>query len=109
MGKKGLKRDHLTHKNIKVLFNINRLNARLKTLGSANSCISLHGGFVAIERFVTFLPNQGHKAEDMFNGLKEFLNLHDIEIKNCRGQSYDNASAMSGRYNKLQALVNKEN
>ena len=62
-----------------------------------------------IEQFVTFLLHQGHKAVDMFNGLKEFLNLHDIEIKNCRGQSYDNASAMIGSYNGLQALVNKEN
>lgn len=62
-----------------------------------------------IERFVTFMPNQGHRAQEMFDGLMNFLNLHKIDIKNCRGQSYDNASAMSGRYNGLQAKVAAEN
>ena len=58
-----------------------------------------------VERFATFMPNQGHKAQEMFDGLLEFLDKHDIDINNCRGQSYDNASAMSGRFNGLQAKV----
>ena len=58
-----------------------------------------------VERFVKFLPNQGHKAQEMFEGLMKFLADHDIDIHNCRGQSYDNASAISGRYNGLQAKV----
>ncbi|XP_068235678.1 zinc finger MYM-type protein 1-like [Palaemon carinicauda] len=62
-----------------------------------------------VERFVKFLPNQGHKAQEMFEGLKKFLEDNDIHIQNCRGQSYDNASAMSGRYNGLQAKVATEN
>ena len=62
-----------------------------------------------VERFVKFLPNQGHKAQEMFEGLMKFLADHDIDIQNCRGQSYDNASAMSGRYNGLQAKVAAEN
>ena len=62
-----------------------------------------------VERFVKFMPNQGHKAQDMFDGLVEFLNAHAIDIKHCRGQSYDNAAAMSGRYNGLQAKVAEEN
>jgi len=62
-----------------------------------------------VERFVKFLPNQGHKAEEMFQGLMKFLEDHDIDIQNCRGQSYDNASAMSGRYNGLQAKVLAKN
>ena len=62
-----------------------------------------------VERFVKFLPNQGHKAQDMFDGLVEFLNAHAIDIKHCRGQSYDNAAAMSGRYNGLQAKVAEVN
>ncbi|XP_065662885.1 uncharacterized protein LOC136085499 [Hydra vulgaris] len=62
-----------------------------------------------VERFVKFLPNQGHKAEEMFRGLMNFLEDHDIDIQNCRGQSYDNASAMSGRYNGLQAKVSDVN
>ena len=58
-----------------------------------------------VERFVTFFANPGHKAEDMFNVLMDFLSKYDISVDNCRGQSYDNASAMSGRYNGLQARV----
>lgn len=61
-----------------------------------------------VERFVKFMPNQGHKAQDMFNGLVTFLNEYSIDISLCRGQSYDNASAMSGRYNGLQAKVTAE-
>lgn len=62
-----------------------------------------------VERFVKFMPNQGHKAQDMFDGLMTFLNQHGIDIKHCRGQSYDNATAMSGKYNGLQAKVAAEN
>ena len=62
-----------------------------------------------VERFVTVMPNQGHKAEEMFDGLMTFLDTHGIDIKHCRGQPYDNASVMSGRYNGLQAKVAARN
>ena len=39
----------------------------------------------------------------------KFLTDYGIAIQNCRGQSYDNVSAMSGRYNGLQAKVAAEN
>ncbi|XP_065654747.1 uncharacterized protein LOC136081364 [Hydra vulgaris] len=45
----------------------------------------------------------------MFRGLMNFLEDHDIDIQNCCGQSYDNASAMSGRDNGLQAKVSAVN
>ena len=45
----------------------------------------------------------------MFDGLVDFLDEHGIEMSHCRGQSYDNAAAMSGRYNGLQAKVAAEN
>ena len=31
-----------------------------------------------------------------------------MDIANCRGQLYDNASNMSGRYNGVQAIVKRE-
>ena len=40
-----------------------------------------------VERFVTLMPNQGHKAEDMFDGLMQCLDVHGIDIQHCRGQS----------------------
>ena len=58
-----------------------------------------------VERFVTFLPNQGHKSQEMFDGLVKLLSEFEIDLQNCRGQSYDNASAMSGKFNGLQAKV----
>ena len=50
-----------------------------------------------VKRFVKFLSNQGHEAQEMFDGLVKFLADHSIEIQNCGRKSYDNASAMSGR------------
>ena len=41
----------------------------------------------------------------MFEGSMKFLADHGIDIQNCCGQSYDNASPMSERYNGLQAKV----
>ena len=62
-----------------------------------------------VERFVTFMPNQGHKALEMFDGLTKFSTTNDIDLENCRDQSYDNASAMSGKYNSLQVKVAAKN
>ena len=41
--------------------------------------------------------------------LLAFLNKNSIGIENCRGQSYDNASNLSGRYNGLQARIKQLN
>ena len=62
-----------------------------------------------VERFVTFMANKGQRAQDMFDALMEFLDSHCLDIRNCRGQSYDNASAMRGKYNGLQAKVREKN
>jgi len=45
----------------------------------------------------------------MYDGLINILNKYDLNITNCRGQSYDNASAMSGKYNGLQSKILKNN
>lgn len=38
-----------------------------------------------------------------------FLKIHDLDLGNCRGQSYENVSVMSGKYNGLQAKVREKN
>nr|CAH7746205.1 unnamed protein product [Callosobruchus chinensis] len=58
-----------------------------------------------VERFMKFLPHIGHKALDMFNAVTETLKHYGLDIQKCRGQSYDNASNMSGIYSGLQARV----
>jgi len=62
-----------------------------------------------VERFAKFMPNQGHKAQKMYDGLMHFLSSNGIDIQHCRGQSYDNTAAMSGKYNELQAKVVQQN
>ena len=57
------------------------------------------------ESFVEFFHDSGHKSKNMFNALPRFLTGNYISIDDCRGQSYDNASAMIGRYDELKAKV----
>ena len=58
-----------------------------------------------VERFLTFIPIESHTGEALATTVLKFLNKCDIDIKNLRGQSYDNAANMSGRYNGLQAHI----
>lgn len=44
----------------------------------------------------TIIPNTDHKAVDTANTMLKRKN--DLDIMNCYGQSYDNASNMSGIY-----------
>lgn len=57
------------------------------------------------ERFLKFLPSVGHKSEDMYSAIISELESLSINIEDCRGQAYDNASNMSGAYNGLQAKI----
>ena len=45
-----------------------------------------------VERFVHFLPMMQHTGLELATILLMFLDLHGLDIKKCRGQSYDNAS-----------------
>lgn len=58
-----------------------------------------------VERFLQFFANARHKSEDMADAVFMALGANDLDIKNCRGQSYDNASNMSGMYSGLQARI----
>lgn len=66
-------------------------------------------GGVPVERFVTFVPNPGHKSEELANTVFSLLEKYSISIGNCRGQSYDNAYNMSGCYSGLQARITAVN
>ena len=52
-----------------------------------------------------FLGMEGHSAQQLVNSL--FANLDDcgINVKNCRGQLYNNASDMDGKYHRVQTLI----
>lgn len=58
-----------------------------------------------VERFLRFIPIFSHGAKDLSNVVLGFLDELKLPLSNCRGQSYDNASNMSGKYSGLQARI----
>lgn len=58
-----------------------------------------------VERFIQYIPNVGHKGKAMEQEIMSTLASLGLNLNDCRGQSYDNASNMSGCYNGLQALI----
>lgn len=49
-----------------------------------------------VERFLTFVPLLNHTGKEIADVVLDFLQTNKIPISDCRGQSYDNASNMSG-------------
>ena len=49
-----------------------------------------------------------HTGEEIAKIVLEFLDDHDIDIKYCRGQSYDNAANMRGKYRGVQTLIREK-
>ncbi|CAH0564503.1 unnamed protein product [Brassicogethes aeneus] len=62
-----------------------------------------------IERFLCFVPIHSHTGKSLANEILSLLRTNSVKIENCRGQSYDNASNMSGKYNGVQAEIKKMN
>ena len=61
-----------------------------------------------VERYLTFLKMHGHTGKELAESLLKFLKTHHIDVADCRGQSYDNASNMSGKYNGMQAVIQQQ-
>ena len=51
-------------------------------------------GFIA--RFLMFINISNHTGKNLADTLLQFLSNKDIGFNNCRGQTYDNASNISG-------------
>jgi hypothetical protein len=60
----------------------------------------------SIERFLRI---RGHTGSELAKVLLDFLDDSGIDIADCRGQPCDNASEMSGKYNRMQALIKEKN
>ncbi len=65
-------------------------------------------GCESVECFLMFIPFFSHGAKALTDTVVDFLNENKIPLSNCRGQSYDNVSNMSGRYTGLQAQIFQE-
>ena len=59
-----------------------------------------------VERFLGFVPLSSHTGEIIADIILNFLQEKSIDIKYCRGQSYANASNMSGKYKGVQQRIN---
>ncbi len=70
-------------------------------------CVSPEGSIQ--ERFVKFLQINSHTGEYIANALLSVLDELGIDISNCCGQCYDNASSMSGLYKGVQSRVRNIN
>lgn len=62
-----------------------------------------------VERFIAFIKLNNHTGALMADLVINTLSELDIPICDMRGQSYDNASNMSGKYKGLQALIKEHN
>ncbi|XP_033225797.1 uncharacterized protein LOC117178476 [Belonocnema kinseyi] len=58
-----------------------------------------------VERFLFLIDNAGHKSEDLTDIVLIALQHLKLDIKHCRGQSYDNARNMSGQYSGIEANI----
>ncbi len=61
-----------------------------------------------VERFIGFEPIHSHTGASLAECVIKMVN-YLLDLSNCRGQSYDNASNMAGKYTGLQAHLKKIN
>ena len=59
--------------------------------------------------FVSFVNILNHSRQKLEKNLLDFFEENDIDIADCRGQSYDNASKISGRYTEMQVNISEIN
>lgn len=59
--------------------------------------------------FLKFIAIEQHDGKYLFDIIRHTLEHHNISIGNCRSQSYDNASNMSGIYTGVQARFREIN
>ena len=60
-------------------------------------------------RFLKFEEIHSHTGLNLYNTIIEALKDFKLNLKDCRGQSSDNASNISGKYSGVQARVLEEN
>lgn len=58
-----------------------------------------------VERFLKFVQISSHTGLHLFDTIVETFRDLEIDIKDCRGQTYDNASNMAGQYSGVQARI----
>ncbi|XP_071057042.1 uncharacterized protein [Onthophagus taurus] len=72
---------------------------------SATSTKNKSGGVTVEEHFFEFLDVKSTTGKNLIDVLLEELDKIGLEIKDCRGQGYDNGSNMKGSYSGVQARI----
>jgi hypothetical protein len=62
-----------------------------------------------VERFLKFIPISDHHGEALAHTILSTLEEHGLSLDDCRGQCYDNASNMSGKYQGVQTRLKQIN
>uniref|UniRef100_A0A3B4ULL1 DUF4371 domain-containing protein n=1 Tax=Seriola dumerili TaxID=41447 RepID=A0A3B4ULL1_SERDU len=62
-----------------------------------------------VERFITFEPIHSHTGSSLAECVQKMVSDLGLDLSDCRGQAYDNASNMSRKYNGLQAHLKRQN
>ncbi|XP_012939138.1 52 kDa repressor of the inhibitor of the protein kinase-like [Aplysia californica] len=62
-----------------------------------------------VERFIAFIPIEAHDTESLTSEILTALDKFGMELRNCCGQSYDNASNMAGCLSGVQARIKEMN
>ena len=58
-----------------------------------------------VEGYVSFVSIKSHKSESLAERILSLISALGLDINMCRGQSYDNASNMSGKYSGVQSTI----
>lgn len=61
-------------------------------------CVRYVKNGAPVERFLEFIPINQHNSEYLTDTVIKFMEKHSIKLSDCRGQSYDNANNMAGKY-----------
>ena len=62
-----------------------------------------------VERLLEFVPIFSHTGQSLADKIYKTLWVHNIGIKGCHGQAYDNVSNMSGKYKGVQTHIQNIN
>ncbi|KAF7652124.1 hypothetical protein LDENG_00101180 [Lucifuga dentata] len=71
-------------------------------------CFVSEGG-KTVEHCIGFEPIHSHTGASLEDCVIDMIQDLGLDLANCRRQSYDNASNMSGKYNGLQVHLKKQN
>ena len=58
-----------------------------------------------VKRFVTFVPVRSYLGMGSAEVILTFLQENSVDVRYCHGQSYHNASNMSGKYKGVQQRI----